>query len=106
MAKKTSQDLAEDIAGIAEQIRDRAIAETRKDVADSLKEQYLGDKRVPRSTFSGSSPDDCIIETLKFMSDAQLKALHDRFSSEGVSEDFRAGLLFAIRLAGDPNYEL
>src|SRR5438445_344579 len=104
MAKKNSADLFSDLGELAEAMRDRAIAETRRDVADALQERFL-DQAGP-STCGGASPDDCVIEALDSMSDRQLKALRNRFSDEGVSYDFRAGLLFAIRFTADPKWEL
>lgn len=104
MAKKNSADLVSDLGALAEAMRDRAITETRRDVADALRERFLD--QAGRSTCGGASPDDCIIEALDAMGDQQLTAMRNRFNDEGVSDDFRAGIAFAIRFAADPKWEL
>lgn len=107
MAKKTASDLEGQIASLAEDLRSLTIRETRTDIADGIKAQFLGSRRVSRTTFRGASPDDCILEALAdpTFQDTPLQALHERFSNDGVSDDFRAGIAFALRLVADQDYE-
>lgn len=108
MPKKTSSDLAEELAGLGEEIRQRAIAETRKDIAEEVAAHFLGGPRVARRTYGGTSPDDCIVEALadfETLRDPRLQSARDRFEEQGVSDDFRAGVLFAVRLFADPHYD-
>ncbi|WP_285509906.1 hypothetical protein, partial [Actinokineospora sp. NBRC 105648] len=62
-----------------------------------------------RATFSGLSADDSVVETLRdggpAMADPGLDGLAERFDVEGVSADFRAGILFAVRHMADLAYE-
>jgi hypothetical protein len=108
MAKKSAADLVEELAGAGEEIRQRAVAETRKYVALELEEQFLGTARASRSTYGGANPDDCIVEALAEFSslcDPRLQAVRARFEEDGVSDDFRAGVLFAVRLLADPEFD-
>jgi hypothetical protein len=100
MAKKTASSMVEDIADLAAKLEQAAGQETRTYLAREIENQFLGVSRPVT--------DDCIIEALAdypSLTDRRLQALRDRFVSEGVSEDFRAGLLFAVRLVADLDYE-
>lgn len=106
MARKSASDLVEDLAGLGEEILKRAIAETRSDVAAQVEDQFLGTKN--RKMYSGAAADDCIVSALAdfpTMTDARLQALRERFETDGVSDDFRAGILFAVRLVADKDYD-
>ena len=110
MARKSASDLAEDLAGLGEEIVKRATAETRKYIALEIEEQFLGTPRASRKTYGGRHPDACIVEALEdtsaaSMQDPRLQAALDRFVQDGPSDDFRAGILFAVRLFADPDFD-
>lgn len=108
---KSAEEMSEEIAVLIEDMREKAVRETRKDVADAIEEQFLGKPRVSRSMYNGASPDTCILEFLNddyppLAKERRLQGLLDRFNEDGITDDFRAGILFAVRLAADPEFEL
>src|SRR5690242_15238483 len=108
MAKRSASDLAGELAELGEEIRRRAVAETRRDLAREIEEQFVGGPAVSRRTYGGASPDECVVEALgevPTLRDPRLESLRDRFEEEGVSADFRAGVLFVVRLMADPEYD-
>uniref|UniRef100_UPI0037C5C900 hypothetical protein n=1 Tax=Amycolatopsis benzoatilytica TaxID=346045 RepID=UPI0037C5C900 len=110
MAKKSASELADELAGLGEEIVKRATAETRKYVAQEIEEQFLGTPRAARKTYCGRTPDDCIMDALTddeaaSLKDARLQAVRERFEEDGPSDDFRAGILFAVRLFADPTFD-
>lgn len=95
---KTSTDLVESLAGMVEELREKATLETRQWVAEALKDQYVGADSDDILSALGSC------SNLKGKGFAKLLA---KFTESGVSDDFRMGILFAARMAGDPdNFEL
>ncbi|GAB3916152.1 hypothetical protein GCM10029964_128550 [Kibdelosporangium lantanae] len=62
MAKKTSEDLVDEMTGMAAEIRRLAVAETRRDLAAGIEEHFLGTKSS-RKGYTGT-PDECVIEAL------------------------------------------
>ena len=100
MAKKTSSDLAAQIADLADDLQRLTVREVRTDLSNEIEDRFLKGRRV--------SSDDSVIEALTdfpTMKDPRLQGLRQRFENDGVSDDFRAGLLFALRLVGDQVYE-
>ncbi len=103
----TAAELAESLASVGEEIQARAEAQTREDVADALRDQFV-DRSQSHCTFN-NTPDDSIRATLRISgetSDRRFQALADRFDVESVSADFRLGLQFAIAMIRDPEFEL
>lgn len=109
MAKRISaEEAANQIAELVEQVKTSSIADTREDAATAVEDHFLGRRGVSRSTYSGASPDECILDALATyptLNDPRLSAALVRMA-EGVTEDFRAGLLMAVRLVGDHDYDL
>ncbi|MFE6925963.1 hypothetical protein ACFVAV_33470 [Nocardia sp. NPDC057663] len=109
MAKKSASELADELAGLGEEIRQRATEEARKYVALAIEEMFLGGPKVNRKQFDNRSPEDCIFEFLEeqasLQSEPTLKAALNRLDESGISDDFRAGILFACRLFADPDFD-
>ncbi|GAB3916228.1 hypothetical protein ACFQ1S_20965 [Kibdelosporangium lantanae] len=106
MAKKTSEDLVDEMTGMAAEIRRLAVAETRRDLAAGIEEHFLGTKSS-RKGYTGT-PDECVIEALDdfpTMRDPRLLAIRERLATDGVTDDFRAGIVFALRLVADDEYD-
>ncbi|WP_329073506.1 hypothetical protein [Amycolatopsis sp. NBC_01480] len=110
MAKRTASvsDLVEQMAGLAEEIKTAAVNETRKYVAMGIEDHLI--KATDRQTYSGMTPDESIVEALRefpTLREARLQAALKRFEAneDEVTDDFRAGLLMAIRLFADPEYD-
>lgn len=107
--RKSAGELADGLSAIGEEIVCRAVAETRRDLADGIEEYMLGRPRLSRAAYGEASPDDCVITALTewptLRKDAALRAVAARFEEDGVSSDFRAGVLFAVRLISDLEYE-
>ncbi len=105
MAKKTASGIADQIAGLAEKLQATATTEARTGLARHIEAHFLTE--TGRAAFSNVAPDDSVTEALAWgtMQDPRLQALRDRFETDGVSEDFRAGLLFALRLVADTEYD-
>jgi hypothetical protein len=114
MAKttKSATDLAEGlagmVAGIGEDIQRAAIAETREYVAKAVENQFL--QPTGRKTYGGATPDECIVEMLReapLNEIPRLRQALQRIEDNGgeVSEDFRAGILMAVRLFADEDYD-
>src|SRR5690606_31365450 len=61
--RKSSSELADDLAGLGAEIRDRAVEETRAELARALEEMFVGGPSVDRGRFGGGqkSPADCIV---------------------------------------------
>jgi len=100
MSRKTAADLAEDMAGLAHDIRTRAMDEVRRDIADELREHY-----------AGATPDaeDHVLSAMRESEPvrkiAQLKGLLDRFEEDGVPADFYAGVAFAAAMLLDKDFD-
>ncbi|MFI7524531.1 hypothetical protein [Nocardia salmonicida] len=109
MAKKSADELVDELAGRAEEIRQRATEEARIYIAKHMEELFLGGPKVSRHPFGGESPADCIYEFLadhpSLQKDALLTAAKVRFDEDMISEDFLAGVLFACRLFADPDFD-
>lgn len=105
---KTAGELADDLAAAAQELRQAAASEVRVEIAREIEHRFLERRGDDRTTYVGS-PDDCLIEELTDNPVLQeipaLKALADRFADDGVSPDFRAGVLFAARLVADAGFE-
>jgi hypothetical protein len=109
---KSATDLAEGlagmVAGIGEQIQQAAISETRTYVAKAIEEQFL--QPTGRKTYGGASADQCIVEMLREAPLNEIPRLREalqRIEDNGgqVSEDMRVGILFAVRLFADPDFD-
>lgn len=107
-ASELAEGLADAVAGMGEQIRATAVAETRELMAAALESQFL--QPSGREQFGGSTPDELIMQFLGEAEMAEIPRLRNalaRFEEDGeVSEDFRAALLFAVRLIRDETYEI
>lgn len=116
MGRKSATDWIDTLTGsvesMATKIRDTAVSETRRDAADAIEEHFL--QPSGRTVYGGKTPDECILDVLTddapdnpLAGIARLAAAGERFRHDGVSEDFRAGLLMAVRLIGSVDgYEL
>ncbi|MGW6728713.1 hypothetical protein ACWF9G_22675 [Nocardia sp. NPDC055029] len=109
MASKSASELADELAGFGEEIRQRATDEARADISQHIREMFLGGPKIDRKGFGGATPADCVFEFLaehpSLQKDPLLKAAAKRFDDNGISDDFRAGVLFACRLFADPNFD-
>ena len=109
MAKKSAQAIVDDLTAVGEDIRQRAVEETREYVARAVEEMFLGGPNVGRRQFDHRSPHDCIYEYLQdhetLQAEPSLKAALERFEDSYVTDDFRAGILFACKLFADPDFE-
>lgn len=109
MAKKSAAELADELAGIGEEIRQRAVDETREYVALAVEETFLGGPKVNRTQFGNRSPEECILEFLEeqpsIRNEPMLKAAAERLGENGINDDFRAGILFACRPFADPSFD-
>ncbi len=109
MAKKSASELADELSGIGEEIRQRATDEARTDIAQHIREMFIGGPKIDRKSFGGDSPDACIHEFLddhpSIQSDPLLEAAAERFDENGISDDFRAGIAFACRLFADLGFD-
>lgn len=105
---KSAEELADDLAALAQELRRTAADEVRAEIAREIEQRFLTRTSDNRTTYIGS-PDDCLLEELTDNPVLQqvpaLQALVDRFEDDGVSPDFRAGVLFAARLLGSPTFE-
>jgi hypothetical protein len=102
----TAGDLSECLGWLGEEIQNRVEAQTRKDVADALRDSFV-DRSQTYCKYS-DTPDDSIIEALRLskVTKGRLQALASRFDNEGVPADFRLGLEFAIAMIRDQEFEL
>lgn len=105
---KSASDLVNDLAGIGEQIQKAAIAETRKYVAQAVEDQFL--QVTGRKIYGGKGADEHIVEMLREAPLNEIPRLrqaleHFEDNDGEVSEDFRAGILFAVRLFADEMYD-
>lgn len=104
---RTADDVSEQIAELMEEFENKLRAETRRDCADELRDRF-----VDRSHTKVSYPmpvQDQIIEALriyKSLGAAAFKGVADRYDEDGVPADFRLGLLFAINLLKDKDFEI
>lgn len=109
MTKKSADDLVGELAGIGEEIRQRATAEARKYIPLHIKELFLGGPNISRSQFGHRSTEDCIFEFLEehpsLQAEPELKAALKQLDENGVSDDFRAGILFACTLFADLDFD-
>lgn len=53
MAKKSAQAIVDDLTAVGEDIRQRAVEETREYVARAVEEMFLGGPNVGRRQFGG-----------------------------------------------------
>jgi hypothetical protein len=99
-------ELAECLGWLGEEIQKRATAQTREEVADALRDQFV-DRSHTYVKFNGTT-DDAIVEALRLskQTKGQLVGLADRFDNDGVPADFRLGLAFAIAMIRDDEFEL
>src|SRR5689334_20918608 len=101
MAKSASglaEGLVDKVASIVEEIERAAITETRKFVSKAVEAQFL--QPTGRRTYGGKTPDESIVEMLREAPLNEIPRLQqalERFETGEVSEDFRAGILFAVR---------
>jgi hypothetical protein len=111
MTRKSAAELAEGLAETAHEVRRRAAEEIRDDIAREIEDRYLGRPGTNRSVYAGRHPDDCVVEELADNPALQvpvLQAALARFNDEdgdGITADFRAGVLFAVRLLADPDFD-
>lgn len=111
MTRKSAADLAEEMADLAHEVRRRAAEEIRTDIAREIEDRYLGRPGMNRNIYAGRHPDDCVVEELAdnpALRIPVLQAALARFNDEdgdGVTADFRAGVLFAVRLLTDSDFD-
>lgn len=93
VAKKSASDLVERMGSMAEEIEQLAVAETRRNVADLLKE-------VVRD-YKGRTRD------MEFFEDEVRQLLKIDTDDEDweISPDLLNGILIAAQIAGDARYE-
>ena len=110
--RKSASELADELAGMGEEIRQRAVDETREDLAQEIRDQFTGGPKVSRRTYGGQSPAACIEEALDHMKSAgqppmppELAAVAERIERDGVPEAFTAGIQFAARCMEDLSFE-
>ncbi|GAA3435622.1 hypothetical protein [Kutzneria kofuensis] len=82
----------------------QVVTDTREYLAYGIQAHYLAESRQS-GWFPTSSADEHIVEDLATATDPRAQQLRDRFAADGVSEDFRAGLLFAVQLIRDFDHE-
>jgi hypothetical protein len=114
-----AQDLAELAGGLAHDVYLKAIDESRVEVAKAVEDQFLSTRK--RDTYQGASPDQCIIDLLTeqpeidkktgaeippFITDPKLRELGTDFALDGVSDEFRQGIRFALLLVGNTDYDV
>lgn len=92
MATKSAADLADDLAGLAERLHDRAVSETRRYVGDMLAD-------LAKDLTSGSN------EQAENLVEQEVRTLLKRDDWE-ITPEFLIGLRFAARAARDEKYEL
>ncbi|GAB4590335.1 hypothetical protein [Nocardia sp. IFM 10818] len=112
MTGKSATQLADELADIAHEVRRRAADEVRADIAQEIEQRFLGRQGLDRSVYAGRHPDDCLLLELADNPALQkiptLRAALQRFDDEdgdGVTADFRAGVLFAVKLFADPDFD-
>lgn len=108
MTKMSARKLVDELAGIGQEIYDRAQMEAREYVAREIEGRFLGWPGQDRRAHADRHPDDCLFEELTENPKLQVAALREiteRFERDGVSADFRAGVLFAVRLLADPDFD-
>lgn len=107
MAKST-QDLIAELAGIGQDIEDAAKHDVREYLAKGIENEFLR-ADADRSTFEGQTPNERIEQALAewpTMKAARLQAMLGRIKFDtGVTDDFRAGILFAVKLIADEEYD-
>lgn len=110
--RKTASEMADELAGYGEAIRERAEEETRKYLPRQIEEQFAGKPGVSRASFGGRSPAACIEEALEHMRSEgqppmqpQLAAVVEQIEQDGVPEAFTAGIQFAVRCMEDLSFE-
>ncbi|MFI8978471.1 hypothetical protein ACIGO9_36715 [Nocardia asteroides] len=110
--RKTASEMVDELAGMGEEIRQRAVDETREGVAHEIRDQFVGGPKVSRRTYGGKSPAACIEETLDYMKSAdqppmppELAAVAEQIEQDGVPEAFTAGVQFAVRCMEDLSFE-
>lgn len=107
-ATELAESLAGMVAGLGEEIQSAAIAETREYVAKVIEDQFL--QPTGRKTFGGASPDQCIADMLREAPLNKIPRLRDALAriednAMQVPEDMKAGILFAVRLFADPDFD-
>ncbi|WP_280460903.1 hypothetical protein [Nocardia carnea] len=109
MSKKTADELSEQIGALATDLQRRAAEEVRADIATAIEDQFLGRRGHGREIYRGAIPEDCVLLELSdnpvMQADPVLRAAATRIEEHGLTEDFRAGILFAVRLLADPEYD-
>jgi hypothetical protein len=113
-----AQELAEVSGGFAHDVYRKAVDETRVDAAGSIEAHFI--QRTDRSMYRGESPDQCIIDMLTeqaetaedgtvtepLITDPALRQLGVDFGQDGVSDDFRQGIRFALMCLGSLDYDI
>ncbi|WP_330186008.1 hypothetical protein OHB26_39465 (plasmid) [Nocardia sp. NBC_01503] len=112
MSRKSATELADDLSDIAHEVRRRAAEEVRTELAREIADRFLGRPGQDRSIYGGRHPEDCLLEELAdnpaLAKVPELRAALERFDSddrEGVTPDFRAGILFAVGLLTDLDFD-
>lgn len=110
--RKSASELADELAGMGEEIRQRAVDEAREGVAREIRDQFAGGPKVSRRTYGGRSPAACIEETLDHMKSEgqppmppELAAVAEQIERDGVPTAFTAGIQFAARCMEDLEFE-
>jgi hypothetical protein len=113
-----AQELAEISGGFAEDVYRKAVDETRIEAAGSVEAHFLN--TTNRTMYRGETPDRCIIDMLTeqpevqkdgtviepLVTDPKLRQLGTDFGLDGVSDDFRQGMKFALMLVGSLDYDI
>lgn len=107
---KKADELADELAVLGYTLRRKAANEVRAELAHEIEQWYLPLPGDDRTGYGGRTGDDCVLDELADNPVLQnlplLQAVVGRFEKEGVSLDFRAGILFAVRLIADPVLDL
>lgn len=111
---KSSSDLAAELDGFGELIRQRAIDESREEIGGHIEEMLVGRPGASRKLFGGKSPEACLEEMLESVAgDEQApQILVDAAARLRADEDcdeffdgIRVGVLLAARLMQDPGFD-
>lgn len=105
----TADELAERIGTLTADLQRLAAEEVRADIATEIEHRYLGKPGRSRAVYRDATPEDCVLLELRdnpaLRDDPALRECAARIEEHGITPDFRAGILFAVRLLADPEFD-